>query len=125
MGPRMRYFDLPIDLPHAATVADRIVKVLADEEGARRRTKEAAATLAVSLMFYRHGENPAEEEQLQVKSEALPLARALVDLIEQDGLTRDRLGQCVRNLFETLGEGKEGAEQSLRAGERPDSPLRP
>jgi hypothetical protein len=44
---------------------------------------------------------------------------------ERDGIADDRLGQAVRNLFECLELGEEGAEISLRAGENPDSALRP
>jgi hypothetical protein len=36
----------------------------------------------------------------------------------------DRLGQHVRNLFECLGLAEEGAQLSLKCGERPDSPMR-
>jgi len=45
--------------------------------------------------------------------------------IEAAGYQGDRLGQSVRNLFECLGLAEEGAELSLRCGERPDSLLRP
>ena len=38
---------------------------------------------------------------------------------------QNRIGQCVRNLFECLGLAAEGAALSLTCGERPDSPLRP
>jgi hypothetical protein len=48
-----------------------------------------------------------------------------VDAIEALGVGEDRLGQNVRNLFECLGLGQEGAEISLRAGEDPRSLMRP
>lgn len=57
--------------------------------------------------------------------EAAVLGRALVDVFEQSHVADDRLGQCVRNLFECLGWGREGAEISLRAGENPRSLQRP
>jgi len=53
------------------------------------------------------------------------VTRQLVGEIEAAGYQGDRLGQCVRNLFECLGLAEEGAELSLRCGERPDSLLRP
>ncbi len=49
----------------------------------------------------------------------------LVDELEARGWKDDRLGQTVRNLFECLERGAEGAALSLRAGEDPRSPLRP
>jgi hypothetical protein len=53
------------------------------------------------------------------------LGRQLVDAMEAARLGGDRLGQLVRNLFECLELGKEGAEISLRAGENPGSLQRP
>jgi hypothetical protein len=53
------------------------------------------------------------------------LARALVDQIERAGAGSDRLGQHVRNFFECLSLGEEGAAISLRAGEDPNSIQRP
>lgn len=120
------YFDLPLNLPHAATVADRILKLLGQSDTVRRRTRETAASIASRLMFYRNDDdNPPEPEAGIAREECLALARELVDHIERDGLKRDRLGQCVRNLFECLGEGREGALLSLRAGEDPGSAQRP
>ena len=118
------FFDIPLNLPHAATVADRISKYLAEVD-ASRVTRETAAEIAAGLMYYRYGDNPDREEGDEVKMRMLVLARKLVDEIEEDGLKRDRLGQLVRNLFECLESGKEGAELSLRAGENPDSVARP
>ncbi|MGH9804654.1 MAG: hypothetical protein ACRD4D_05740, partial [Candidatus Acidiferrales bacterium] len=70
-------------------------------------------------------EDPPEETALAAADEAAALARLLVEEIEKAGYRGDRLGQCIRNLFECLGLPEEGAELSLRCGERPDSPLRP
>jgi hypothetical protein len=53
------------------------------------------------------------------------MARELVALLEPTRLKGDRLGQLIRNLFECLELGKEGAEISLRAGENPNSLQRP
>ena len=53
------------------------------------------------------------------------LGRLLVDHIERDQLGHDRLGQGIRNLFECLELGREGAVISLRAGEDPRSFQRP
>ena len=51
--------------------------------------------------------------------------RKLVEEIERMGIGEDRLGQAVRNLFECLGFAEEGAAISLRAGEDPNSLMRP
>ncbi len=61
----------------------------------------------------------------QARRSAAALARLVVDDIEKSGVGYDRLGQAVRNLFECLALGEEGASQSLRAGENPGSLMRP
>ncbi len=122
----MAHFQIPLNLPHAGTVADRITKHLAGNESVRRRTREAASSLAARLLIYRlTEENPAPEEAEAVRQEALEMARQVVELIEANGVGTDRLGQCVRNLFECLAEGAEGADRGLQAGENPDSLQRP
>lgn len=70
-------------------------------------------------------EDPPPAEATAAAGSAARVARRLVDEIERAAYRDDRLGQCVRNLFECLGLAEEGAELSLRCGERPDSPLRP
>lgn len=126
MSQDIPYFDLPLNLPHAATIADRIIKRLGEREEVRRRTKEAASSIAAQLMFYRgEDENPPEPEAEEVRQAILADARKLVDMIEQEEIGGDKLGQLIRNLFECLAEGREGAIQSLRAGENPESAQRP
>lgn len=68
---------------------------------------------------------PEREQVAGVVEEAANLGRALVDSIERLGFGSDRIGQLVRNFFECLELGEEGARLSLRAGESPDSALRP
>ena len=70
-------------------------------------------------------EDPPEDVALPAADDAATIARLLVEEIAKVGYRGDRLGQCIRNLFECLGLPEEGAELSLRCGERPDSPLRP
>ncbi|PYQ50387.1 MAG: hypothetical protein DMF59_10990 [Acidobacteria bacterium] len=62
---------------------------------------------------------------IEVRDQAAQLGRQLVDAMQTAQVTGDRLGQLVRNLFECLELGKEGAEISLRAGENPNSLQRP
>jgi hypothetical protein len=71
------------------------------------------------------GENPPGPEAMELRDRVAMLARELVDRIEAAGVAHDRLGQHVRNLFECLELGEEGAAISLRAGEDPNSIQRP
>lgn len=69
--------------------------------------------------------DPPMLEALAAALELGQKARAIADQMVVAGYRGDRLGQCVRNLFECLGFPDEGAQRSLECGERPDSPLRP
>lgn len=124
----MAHFDIPLDIPHAARLAERIESLIdriIDETG-----KPADASIAVaarmSKLLFRYTEdddNPAEP--VRIRDEAATLGRELVDAIVHDDIANDRLGQYVRNFFECLELGAEGAELSLRAGESPNSLQRP
>jgi hypothetical protein len=117
--------DIPLDLPHAGTVALRIVRHVGRhaEAGA---ALERARSLAELLEPYRTGgANPPPDEAEPVTAAAAQLARELVDHVEALSLRDDKLGQLVRNVFECLELGAEGARISLRAGEDPASPMRP
>ena len=124
----MAHFDIPLDLPHAGRIADRIATLV------QRHTEElgidapeavdAAEKLSAYLFRKTSGEdNPPDA--LRIRDEAADLGRHLVETLEAAHITGDRLGQLVRNLFECLELGKEGAEISLRAGENPRSLQRP
>ena len=119
------HFNLPLNLPHAATIAGRIVyhlrNVCADPDPLGRATR-----LVVLLEPWRDlEENGPAEAAEKARQEAASLGRALVDDIEKGRYGGDRLGQALRNLFECLAMGAEGAALSLRAGENPNSTLRP
>lgn len=90
------------------------------------RLIETAERLS-NLLFRYTGddENPDPEESRRVREEAAAIARELVAEVEAASVATDRLGQYVRNLFECLEMGEEGAEISLRAGENPASLQRP
>ncbi len=114
------FFRLPLNLPHAATVAARIRY---HRQGA---ADEATRLLVLLLDPYREQEdNPAPDEAKRIADEAAVLGRRIVDELEAAKVGHDRLGQAVRNLFECLALGEEGAAISLRAGENPKSSLRP
>jgi hypothetical protein len=125
----MAHFEVPVNLPHAARVAGRIEMrlVLAGvpdlEEGEELRTLMSA--LRDALSPYDESNDPSDAEAADAVREVAEIARKLVDEIERLALGEDRLGQAVRNLFECLGLGAEGAGISLRAGENPGSLLRP
>lgn len=124
----MAHFEIPLDIPHAGRMADRILTLLerhCEDEGVDAPALlEAAERLSNHLFRYTDlSDNPIDA--LRVRDEAAVLGRALVDEIERSSVTGDRLGQYVRNFFECLELGLEGAEASLRAGENPDSLQRP
>lgn len=116
-----------INLPHAHTVVSRLVRSLSAQEHPCPYEDTALPELLAELDRHLrpYQEDPPEAVALEVADQVAVVARQLVEEIEQVGYRGDRLGQCVRNLFECLGLGPEGAELSLRCGERPDSLLRP
>ena len=124
----MAHFDIPMDLPHAGRIADRIATLVerhADELGIDAPEALDRSERLASFLFRNAGgdDNPPDADT--VRDEAAGIARELVDALESSRLTSDRLGQLIRNLFECLELGKEGAEISLRAGENPNSIQRP
>lgn len=126
----MAHFDIPLDLPHAGRLASRIVHLLekhCEEFGIDAdEVMEAAERLDSMLSRYVESEeNPPEGEASEAQEKAAAQGRLLVEALERAGIAGDRLGQYVRNLFECLALGKEGAEISLRAGENPGSLQRP
>ena len=120
------FFNLPLNLPHAATIAHRILHHMRGR-GAPPEALERVGGLVLLLEPWRDQEDngPAEAAE-SARQSAAALARVVVDDIERAaGLGYDRLGQAVRNLFECLSMGEEGARLSLRAGENPRSTMRP
>jgi hypothetical protein len=123
------YFRVALNLPHAGRIARRIIRLI-PETGPATNAANIAQRLTVELIdlldpYLDVDENPRPEIALKVRDQAVVLARKLVDQVERGGIGHDRLGQCVRNLFECLELGQEGAAISLRAGEHPDSLQRP
>jgi len=122
------HFDIPLDLPHAGRLADRIV-ILVEKHAEELQLDvpdviDSAERLSSYLFRHASGDdNPPDA--MTIRDEAANMARQLVDAIEGAHMGGDRLGQLIRNLFECLELGKEGAEISLRAGENPNSLQRP
>jgi hypothetical protein len=125
----MAFYNVPVNLPHAATLANRIELRLAALQVLERPDAEQILLLIEALQEklgrYEGANDPPDDETREVVEESVVLARQIVDEIERLDAGEDRLGQLIRNLFECMGLGKEGAEISLRAGENPNSLLRP
>ncbi len=123
------YIHIPLNLPHAGTVARRIHKLLPSRLPPDGPSIQAMALseqlLNLLVPFEASGENPVPHAAEKIRQEAARLARLLVAEIESLEAGEDRLGQCIRNLFECLEMGQEGASISLRAGENPRSLQRP
>jgi len=120
------YFRIPLNLPHAGTIAYRMEYHLRDASPDEALLGPVRKLIELLDPYRRAGENPSDvEETRRLVEEAARLGRAVVDAVERLKAGSDRLGQAVRNLFECLELGQEGAQISLRAGENPDSALRP
>jgi len=116
-----------VNLPHALTVVGRLSYYLSRRSEPtpveQTRVREALAELDALLRPY--PTDPPLETGARVAGKAAEQARLLVQECVQAGYRGDRLGQCIRNLFECLGLAQEGAALSLECGERPDSLMRP
>ena len=126
----MPHFDIPLDLPHAGRLAGRIVELLekyCEELGIDAPDVFDSAERLDSMLFrfVEEDENPGGAEAKEIVERAAQLGRDLVAALEAADIRGDRLGQYIRNLFECLALGAEGAEISLRAGENPSSLQRP
>jgi hypothetical protein len=115
-----------INLPHAQTILGRLVQRLASQqEPPYEETRVPELLAELDRLLRPYVEDPPADEAVPAADAVARIARQLVGEIVAAGYQGDRLGQCVRNLFECLGLAEEGAELSLRCGERPDSLARP
>ena len=120
------YFHVALNLPHAGRVARRILLLVPRDDSAPDTSFKTAVSLYELLSpYFNQEENPAASRAAEVRDRAAMIGRKLVDQIEREKAGHDRLGQCIRNLFECLELGQEGAAISLRAGEDPKSFQRP
>jgi hypothetical protein len=118
-----------INLPHSRTIVSRLGRSLEalgafGEAGNGGAFALRSAFEALDQAVQDFDEDPPMDESLRAADGVAALARALVAAILGTPCRSDRLGQHVRNLFECLGLYEEGADLSVRCGERPDSPLR-
>jgi hypothetical protein len=116
------HFRIPLNLPHAAKIAGRLVQII--DRGDYTPASDTAGELLQLLGPWEHGD-PPDSARARLRDEAAELGRRLVEEIQEHGLEGDRIGQCIRNLFECLELGQEGARLSLLAGENPQSLQRP
>jgi hypothetical protein len=121
----VQWYDVPLNLPHATKVTAKIVLHLQRLDQVQPAHEVAARLLFLLREVDTLDIHPPTQEMWEARDAAAILARLLVVNIEQGGAGSDRLGQLVRNLFECLELGREGAHLSLRCGEKPDSLLRP
>jgi hypothetical protein len=119
------HFNLPLNLPHAATIAHRLLYHVRNGGGGPEALGRVGDLITLLEAWRDREENGPADEAEKARQEAATLGRALVDDVEKGSCGGDRLGQAVRNLFECLAMGAEGAALSLRAGENPNSTLRP
>lgn len=116
-----------LNLPHALTIVGRLALYLEPrrEPVPVEETQVREHIEGLYELLGPHTEDPPAEVALRVAGQAAAQARLLAREIARAGYTGDRVGQCIRNLFECLGQAGEGAALALTCGERPDSPLRP
>lgn len=116
-----------INLPHALTIVGRLVYYLEcrNEPTPVEETQIREILSALDGILRPYPTDPPAPAAVEVAKSAAGQARLLVGEMVRAGYQGDRLGQCIRNLFECLGLPEEGAALSLECGERPDSPLRP
>lgn len=124
----MPHFDIPLDLPHAGRLSQRLHRLLEshfEDEGldAPEIMEAAGALLDILEPYAGEDDNPRDASKL--RDQAAAAARHLIDILESARIRGDRLGQLLRNIFECLELGEEGARLSLRAGENPASLQRP
>ena len=116
-----------INLPHAMTIVGRLVYYLEYRRDPvpveETQVREILAALDGILRPY--PVDPPAATAVNAAWAAAEQARLLAVELVRVGYKGDRLGQCVRNLFECLGLPEEGAALSLECGEHPNSPLRP
>jgi len=116
-----------INLPHARTVAERIERQL---EVLRVLEGEKGRALNLAVLNLRNALEPWVEDAdpQTAAASADPVVEVSRDLVkavvDREEARSDRLGQCIRNLFECLGLPNEGRRVSLACGENPDSPMR-
>jgi hypothetical protein len=118
-----------INLPHARTIVQRVGRTLEVLGGFGEAGNGGAVALHAAFeglegALREFDDDPRAEEAIAAADAVADRARALVEAVLATSCRSDRLGQHVRNLFECLGLAEEGAQLSLKCGERADSPLR-
>ncbi len=128
---RIPHFNLPLDLPHAGRVSCKLrtllfQRITADTNELKPLINDLNSLVKLLRPCRLNGKNLDDHDHITpLKNEAAELGRRIVALVQDNNLTSDRVGHAIRNLFECLELGEEGARISLIAGEHPDSLQRP
>src|SRR5438132_3895586 len=94
-APFMAHFDIPLDLPHAGRIADRIVALVerhAEELGLDVPEVIDRAEQLSAYLFRNASGDDNPPDALTIRDEAANMARQLVDSIEAAHMGGDRLG---------------------------------
>src|SRR3982751_1496771 len=84
------HFDIPLDLPHAGRVADRILVIVqrhAEEKGVDAPEAIEAAERLWNLLFRYSGEDDNPADAMKVRDDAAAIGRNLVPAIVASNLT--------------------------------------
>jgi len=123
----MKIPNVDINLPHGRTVANRLISSL-DASGVLEleHGPEIYDLLrAVSSVLSAFPEDPSDFVGATVAEASALLLRTVVIRLKESEVDDSQIGRHVRNLFECLGMGEEGARLAIEVGEDPASPLRP
>src|SRR5436190_20203941 len=100
MGMPEPHFNLPLNLPHAATIAHRILHHMRGR-GAPPEALERVGGLVVLLEPWRDEEDNGPVEAAEKwRQSAAALGRGVVDDIEKCGVGYDGVGRAVGNVLE-------------------------
>src|SRR2546425_12636712 len=108
------HFDLPLDLPHAATISARIVRRL-EQDPDRAALATAHRLVWLLLRYHETGENPAVDEAALVVGRAARPGPAVVDAGERAGVGPRRLRPALRHPLGGRSMGAGGAAVLPRA----------
>lgn len=123
----MPAFAADVNLPHSRTILARLSQTL-DAQGILDGEDGPVVTdlmRALEGLLSPFDDDPADDVSAAVASSAAMLARVVGERLRDGGVFESQVGRHVRNLFECLGRGDEGATLALELGEDPGSPLRP
>ncbi len=120
-------FVADVNLPHARTILGRLSQSL-DAQGILHGDDGPVLSdllRALDGLLSPFDDDPADAVSAVVAASAALLGRSLAERLREGAVFDPQAGRHVRNLFECLTLGEEGAALALRAGESPGSIMRP